>query len=78
MRNAAFSFRPISAKERAAILVERLKIVRARSDESVVQLSRRTNNVWGTDTTAKMNGFGLERALDEGKLIKIAISTPLR
>lgn len=78
LKQTVFSFRPLTSTERNAITKLRLKVVRARSDENIAQMSRRTNNSWDIGTTIKMNGLEYERPPREGQLLKIAVSEPLR
>ena len=76
--NVARSFRTISPRERASIRETRLRVVPARTGESLVQLSKRTGNAWNIQQTAVMNGIFVDAKLTEGQLIKIAVSRPYR
>ena len=76
MTETATSFRPLRDKEMATIKEARLRIVPARSGESLSQLSARTRNVWDNKTTAIINGLDEEKPLEKGRLIKIAVSQP--
>ncbi|UCG12545.1 MAG: M48 family metalloprotease, partial [Deltaproteobacteria bacterium] len=76
LRATAFSFRPMTAQERASIKETRLHIVSARGHETLSQLCQRTKNVWDLKTTSVMNGVDEDQALKEGQLIKIAILQP--
>ena len=78
LKETALSFRPLSAKEKASIRETRLKIVTARSQESLDQLSKRTGNVWDVQMTAVINGLDAGRKLKKGQLVKIAISQPYK
>ena len=71
--NSAVSFRPLYEKEKAAIKEIRLKIVKARSGETLSQLSKRNNSIWDAKTTAVVNGIAANQRLKKGQLIKIAI-----
>ena len=55
-------------------MVTRLQVVSARKGEDLDQLSRRTKNVWDSQTTALMNGIPLHGQLQQGQLIKIAVT----
>ena len=74
--NVARSFRAITPRERSSIRETRLKIVPARSGESLAQLSKRTGNSWNIQQTAVMNGVFVDAKLQEGRLMKIAVSRP--
>lgn len=76
LKDTALSFRPLSAKEKASIRETRLRIVSTRSDETLQQLSKRTENVWTLRTTAVVNGLDKTKKLENGQLVKIAVSQP--
>jgi len=73
LRATALSFRPMTPTERKSITETRLRVVSARSNESLTQLSKRMRNVWDIHTTAVMNGIDIKEPLKEGQLIKIAV-----
>ena len=76
--NSAVSFRPLYRKERDAIKEVRLKIVTARSNDTLAQISKRHKNAWDTQTTAVVNGLEANQRLKKGRPIKIAIRQPYR
>ena len=76
LRSSALSFRPITEKEKSSIKERRLKVVTARANESLSQLSKRTGNVWPMEATAVVNGIDADKLLKEEQLIKIAVSKP--
>jgi predicted Zn-dependent protease len=78
LRAAAWSFRPITAKEKSSIKERRLRVVTARESESLARLSQRTGNVWPIEATAVVNGIDKEKPLKKGQLIKIAVSQPYK
>ena len=78
LRATAMSFRPMTPTERTSITETRLRVVSARSNENLNQLSKRMHNVWDLHTTAVMNGIDVKEPLKKGQLIKIAIVQPLR
>jgi predicted Zn-dependent protease len=78
LRAAAWSFRPITAKEKSSIKERRLRVVTARESESLARLSQRTGNVWPIEATAVVNGIDKEKPLKKGQLIKIAVSQPFK
>lgn len=78
IRETAFSFRPLTSRERSSIRETRLRIVSARSNESLAQLSKRTGNVWDGETTTVVNGIDAYQPLKKGQQIKIAVSQPYK
>ena len=73
LRETAFSFRPMTRKEKASITETRLRIVSARRGETLAALSRRTGNQWDSETTSVMNGLRKDQQLKQGQLVKIAV-----
>ena len=73
VRETARSFRPLTADELASIRETRLRIVSARTGETLPQLSKRTGNKWDPKTTAVINGVKVDRPLKGGQLIKIGV-----
>jgi predicted Zn-dependent protease len=71
--SVARSFRPLPAEARQSIREQRLRIARARSGETLPQLSRRTGNVWNVQETAVMNGLFANARLESGQLVKVAL-----
>ena len=69
----ALSFRSMNVKEKDSIKENRLRIVTARSGETLATLSKRTGNVLDLKMTAVINGIDAEKALKTGQLIKIAV-----
>ena len=78
IRETALSFRPLTSQERTSIRETRLRVVTARSKESLAQLSKRTGNVWDEKTTAVVNGINGNQPLVKGQLIKIGVSRPYK
>jgi predicted Zn-dependent protease len=78
IRETALSFRPLTSQERSSIRETRLRIVSARSNESLAQLSKRTGNLWDNKTTGVVNGIDASQPLKKGQLIKIAVSQPYK
>jgi predicted Zn-dependent protease len=70
------SFRPLTPEQRASIRGTRLSLVEARDGETIAQLCARTDNVWSVPETSLSNGVLGQRALEGGKLVKIALSYP--
>lgn len=77
-RAMARSFRAITEEERAAIRVQRLRIVPALPGEDLAALSRRTGNAWDPVRTAVLNGLLPDARLEGGRLVKIVVSEPYR
>ena len=76
LRDTALSFRPLTAKEKASIRETRLRVVPARSGETLQQLSKRTGNVLDAKMTAVVNGLDETKKLKKGQLVKVAVSQP--
>ena len=76
LRETALSFRPLSAEEKASIREKRLRVVPARSGETLEQLTKRTGNVWSLKITSVVNGLDQNQTLEKGQLVKIAITQP--
>jgi predicted Zn-dependent protease len=70
------SFRPLTPEERAAIEVNRLRLVRAHEGETIAKLSARTGNVYEVHPTAIANGLSVDAVLAEGQLLKIGVRGP--
>ncbi|MEB2345034.1 MAG: M48 family metalloprotease [Deltaproteobacteria bacterium] len=73
----ARSLRPLSSAERSGIRGLRLAIAEARGGETLAQLGRRTGNRWSLDETAVANDLPRDARLESGRLVKIALATPL-
>ncbi|HEY5656800.1 MAG TPA: M48 family metalloprotease [Myxococcota bacterium] len=71
--NVARSFRLLPPEARQSIREQRLRIATARSDETLVQLSERTGNLWNVQETAVMNGLFANARLESGQLVKVAL-----
>jgi predicted Zn-dependent protease len=76
LQETAFSFRPMTKKEKASITETRLRIVPARSGETLAALSKRTGNRWDASTTLLMNGLKENQRLKKGQLVKVAVRQP--
>lgn len=75
-RSAVRSFRALTKKELESIQVTRLKISRAKLDETLSDLSKRTGNTWTLQKTAVFNGLSPNASLDEGQMVKVALQEP--
>jgi predicted Zn-dependent protease len=72
--NVPRSLRDLEAHERAKIREMRLRVVVAKSGESLTELSERTANRWDIQQTAVMNDLFADHVLDPGQLVKIAVA----
>ena len=70
----ANSFRPLNARDRGSINETRIQVVRGRKGETLQQLVGRTGNTWPLEMAAIANGLPSNVDLNEGQLIKIAVS----
>jgi predicted Zn-dependent protease len=73
---AGDSFRPLEAAERASIRERRLRVARARPNEGLDALSRRTESIWKPGYTALVNGLAPDVAPGAGLPLKIAVEQP--
>jgi predicted Zn-dependent protease len=71
--DVALSLRPLTREERAGIRESRLRIVGARSGESLRELVERTGGSWGVDETAVANGLEADEPLRAGQLLKVPV-----
>jgi predicted Zn-dependent protease len=71
LRDAALTLRPLTDVERASVTGQRLRVVAARRDERLADLSARTGNLWTPAYTALVNGLEVDAPLEEGRLVKI-------
>ena len=75
---ATRSFRPLTPEERAAVTVERLRLVRARAGETLDALAHRTQSAWDANALAIVNALPAREPLAGGRLLKIAAVEPYR
>ena len=68
----AQSFHAIRADEREQARPMRLRVVAARSGESLAELGRRNGNRWKLNETAVANALAEDARLEAGQLVKIA------
>jgi predicted Zn-dependent protease len=71
LRETVYSLRPLTKKERDSITGIRLRIATAKGGENLVELGKRTGNVWSPAYTAMMNNIPENVNLAEGQLLKI-------
>lgn len=77
-RAVARSFRPLTTQEKSLFELVELEIVEARGNESLAQLSARTNNKIDLGTTAVLNDLFIDSRLTSGQPIKIGKGRPYR
>ena len=65
------SFRPLSARDRDRIRVERMRIVRARSNETMAQVKARTASTWEVRDLEVLNGIPSGRRFSAREKVKI-------
>ena len=68
------SLRKLDPAERDSIEVLRLRLARAEAGETLPELSRRTRNALDLQRTAVHNGLFTDGALQEGQVLRIAVS----
>jgi predicted Zn-dependent protease len=78
LRETAMSLRPMTAEERQAVTVKRLRVAEARKGETLEALGRRTGNSWTPLYTAVANGIPENTEMEAGQLIKISHEEPYR
>jgi predicted Zn-dependent protease len=76
VRACAESFRPLTSAQRRAITQERLRIARAREDESLAALAERKGTAWEPERVAVANALEAGATLDAGALVKVSITEP--
>jgi len=72
------SLRPLTPEERASIMVDRLRLARAKQGETIAQFSARTKNVYDVHRTAIANDLEVGARLSAGALLKIGVRGPYR
>lgn len=70
------SFRPLQPSQLAKVPVRRLRVVRARSGETLEALSARSGNAWSPRETAVVNALALDAPLPPDFPVKIAGDVP--
>jgi predicted Zn-dependent protease len=71
--DVALSLRPLTPEERAGIRESRLRIIPARSGESLRELVERMGGTWGVDETAVANALEADEPLRAGQLLKVPV-----
>ena len=71
------SFHQLTTKEKTKIHQQRLRIISARSGESLPELLKRTGSDWDEESCAIANNLQSGATLKKGQLIKVVISEPL-
>lgn len=73
LKAIALSFSPITNNERKLIKERRLRVVSAKNNESLYNLSKRFNSIWDPQEIAVVNGLAENTPLKKGQLVKVAI-----
>ena len=73
LETSASSLRSLTAKERKSIKQRYVKIVKAKANETIEGLSKRTGNKLNIKLTAIINSVNLNEKIKEGILIKIVL-----
>jgi predicted Zn-dependent protease len=76
MRSSVRSFRPLTAEERSLVQVERIHVVKAEGDETLVDLVRRTDASTDVERIAVLNRLESREQLASGQLVKVVTKTP--
>ena len=74
LRSVPRTFRPLPPDWNESIQERRLRVVSARSGESLQQFSARVSNTWNLQQTAVMNGIFADARLEAGQLVKVAVA----
>ena len=74
----AQSFGVLTIAQRARIRDTRLRLIPAQGGESIEQLVKRAESVWGPDETAVANALEAEASLQPGTLMKVPLSEPYK
>jgi len=70
------TFHPLDSVEMAKIQQQRLRIVSAKSGESIAALLRRVDSVWDEESCAVANNLPADALLTKGQLVKVLKSEP--
>jgi len=74
--NLVRSFRPLQPEMRRSVRETRLRVVLARGEERIADISQRSGNEWDIQTTAVMNDIFANQPLEADRPVKIAVSQP--
>lgn len=67
------SIRALNSDEKNAIKIQYISLVKARENETLEELSKRTNNLINPELTAIINGLNIKQNLKKGQEIKIVL-----
>jgi predicted Zn-dependent protease len=70
------SFRPLRPAERAGIREDHLRIIAARTGETLTALAARSSTTWTPDMMAVANGLSSADPLAAAALVKVAVAEP--
>jgi predicted Zn-dependent protease len=71
--DVALGLRGLTDEERDGVMVDRLRIARARGGESLEALLERTGSKWGPEQTAVANALDANEPLSSGARIKVPL-----
>jgi predicted Zn-dependent protease len=73
LKKTAESLRPLTTTERSSIQVRKMRMAKPNKNETLAELSKRTNNVASTLITALINGIEENSKLDDMQAVKIIV-----
>jgi predicted Zn-dependent protease len=73
---ATNSFRPLTASERDSITEKRIRLVKAQAGETLQALAARSRSAWKPEEIAVANGLKTSVSLEQGQLLKVAVTEP--
>ena len=66
----------MSASERAGITEQRVRLITARTGETIEALATRAHSAWKIEEVAVANALVVTALLGEGQVIKVAVEEP--
>ncbi len=70
------SVRSLTNDEKSGITGLKIRVAKAKENETIEEFSSRTNNHWDAETTILMNGLQSDEKLKSGQVLKIAVEEP--
>ncbi|MCK5870463.1 MAG: hypothetical protein KAG45_07470 [Methyloprofundus sp.] len=78
IKKSIATFHQLRSKEKMKIKQQRLRIISARSGESISALLKRVGSEWDKESCAIANNLQADVSLKKGQLIKVVISEPFK
>ena len=78
IKKSIATFHQLTTKEKAKIQQQRLRIISARTGESIPALLKRVGSKWDKESCAVANNLQPDDSLKKGQLIKVVISEPFK